>query len=217
MMDTDTPPPEASSSALLEAVQQLLLAGNGPFVTISAVAARAGVPPGRVYDHYATVGELLDAVGGLLLDELHRLLRAGAPDGQDDPARRFALATQQALRLAVTPGYGTLLFDAGLPVDRLLAGLRDDLLRDVTQGVAEGRFVSDDVDVTASILTGAIIGLAVDLHRGRLPVGAIDTGAVQLLGLLGIGAEEATGLALPPGDLVPPRPVPLSIPGIADV
>ena len=177
---------------------------------MSRVATHAGVAQGTFYNHFDSLESALDGVGLLLFAEHARLIDAITTD-TDDPAAVFALSTRQTLRITSDhPGYGQLLFDSGLPVDRFLGGLRHRLARDISTGVAQGRFRVDNSPLTVSLVTGGILGLALDLHRGTVSVDAIDHATAALLVFLGIPRTRATRVASSPVDFLDPAPLPLS-------
>ena len=109
---------------------------------------------------------------------------------------RCARITRQTLRIvAEQQGFGRLMFDIGLPTDRLAAELRLRLKMDIEEGVTAGLFTVADVDLATAIVAGAITGLALDLHRGVLSFANIDTATAQLLTYLGLDGAEAERLA----------------------
>eukprot|EP01035_Chromulina_nebulosa_P014525 gene14525-19218_t len=83
--------------------------------------------------------------------------------------------------VAEQPDFGRLMFDIGLPSDRLATELRLRLKMDIEEGIANGLFTVADVDLATSIVAGAITGLALDLHRGVLGFDKIDPATAQLM------------------------------------
>jgi AcrR family transcriptional regulator len=197
-------------NALLIAVQQELLAGDASSLSVSGITTRAGVAHGTFYNHFDSLEEALDGVGGCILLEHSRVLDQ-AVAGARDRAEVFSLSTRQSLGIiAHTPGYGRLMFDSGLPVDRLAAGIRARLHADVLLGMDAGTFKVANPEVTVSMIAGSVLGVSLDLHRGVLPATAIDSSVEPMLRLLGITAQRAARLAHEPHDFLAPRPVPLS-------
>ena len=196
-------------SALLVAVQEVLLEAPRISLSVPRVTARAGVSQGTFYNYFDSLDAAVDAVGGLLLVE-HSCLVALVTEGIDDPAVVVAHTTRMTLRLAVQgPGYGHLLFDSGLPVDRFLGGLRAQLGADVAAGLQAGRFRADDVDFLLSMASGSILGVALEMHRGRLPLSAAEATAERLLRDLGLDADDARLVSHLPLDLPDPTPLPI--------
>jgi hypothetical protein len=161
------------------------------------------------YNYYTDVAALLGDLGELL-GATHAVAMAIPSKGDEDGAARFARITRQTLRIvAEQPDFGRLMFDIGLPSDRLGAELRLRLKMDIEEGVANGLFTVADVDVAASIVAGAITGLALDLHRGTLTFDKIDPAIAQLLIYLGLDAAEAERLAHAAFDFPPPPQLPM--------
>jgi hypothetical protein len=114
------------------------------------------------------------------------------------------------LRIVVEQAdFGRIMFDIGLPSDRLATELRLRLKMDIEEGVAHGLFTVADVDLATSIVAGAITGLALDLHRGVLGFDKIDPATAQLLKYLGLDAAEAERLAHAAFDFPPPPQLPM--------
>ncbi len=100
---------------------------------------------------------LIEDLSGLLFAS-HAALVAGLRSGGDDLPATFAQVTRQTLRLIVEgDDYGRLLFDAGLPVDRFVSGLRAAMGADIAAGVRRGVFVADDLDVAISNQCGRLL------------------------------------------------------------
>lgn len=194
---------------LLVAAQQLLEEHNAGALGIRQIAVKAGLVHGSFYNYYPDVPALIEDLSALLFAS-HAALVAGLRGGGDDVAATFARVTRQTLRLIPEgDGYGRLLFDAGLPVDRFVSGLRAAMGADIAVGVRRGVFTTDDLDVAISLVAGGILGAAVDLHRGALPTSAIEPVTARLLETLGLSATEARRLAFADIAFIAPPPLPL--------
>jgi AcrR family transcriptional regulator len=176
---------------ILASAQRLLLTRSVASLSISEVAAEAGVVQGTFYNYFENIDALLDEVGHVLLTRMTEHL-ARAADHCTTPAETFSAKTRQALRaFAQNPALSRMLFDIGLPVDRFLRQLHHDIKADVTDGLKTGDFKAANADLLLSVVCGAITGLALDLHRKRLPATAIDPATAELLQLLGVPAAKA--------------------------
>lgn len=194
---------------LLAAAQGLLLEQSAGSLGIRQVATAAGMVHGSFYNYYPSIEALIDDLAALLFAS-HAGMVAGLRARIDDPAVAFASITRQTLRLVTdAPDYGRLLFDAGLPADRFVTGLRGAMGGDIAEGARRGLFVAPDLDISVSLIAGAILGAAIDLHRGRLPAAAIEPLTARLLETLGLPAADARRLALAPMTFVAPPPLPL--------
>lgn len=192
---------------LLVAAQTLLATHSAGSLGIRQIATRAGVVHGTFYNYYPDVDGLIDDLAALIVaSHAAQVLDLRADD--HDPSVLFARVTRRTLRLAAGgPTYGRLLFDAGLPVDRFIGGLRLAMGGDILAGVAQGAFSVADASVAISLTTGAILGAALDLHRGTLPPSAIDAVTARLLESLGVPRDRAAALVAEPlADVPPPAP-----------
>jgi AcrR family transcriptional regulator len=176
---------------LLVAAQTLLLKHSAGSLAVTDIAACAGVSHGTFYNYFDTIDALIDVLGALVV-AAHAKGLATATTFARGPVEIFTAKTRQTLQFAAERGdYGRILFDAGLPIDRLAGALREDLLGDLRAGLTEGAFQTESAEVAASLVSGCVLGAALDLHRGRLAASAIDDAATQVLRLLGVSPETA--------------------------
>jgi AcrR family transcriptional regulator len=179
---------------LLVAAQALLLTHTAAALGIRQITDHAGVVHATFYNYYQDIAALVADLGELL-GATHAANMAGLSPDLADPALRFARITRQTLRMVATePGFGRLIYDVGLPADSLVSELRLRLALDLAEGQQLGRFVVTDLDLTVSMVSGAISGLALDLHRGNVPFTAIDLATTRLLELLGLDPAAAASL-----------------------
>ncbi|MFN3858493.1 MAG: TetR/AcrR family transcriptional regulator [Caulobacter sp.] len=191
---------------LLAAAQQLLQDQTAGTLGIRQVTDRAGVVHATFYNYYPSIEALVEDLADLIF-AAHVALVAPIRAVTSDPAELFSLITRQSLRC--TPLYGRLLFDAGLPIDRFLTRLRQAMRQDLVQGVETGRFERQDVDLALGMTNGAILGVALDIHRGHLTGAAIEPAVERLLRQLGVAAREARDLATAEAAFLQPQPLPL--------
>lgn len=203
---------ERTRNQLLVATQELLLERPAGSLTIRDVAHQAGLSNGTFYNYFDSIGALLDNLA-LLFTVTHAQHVAPLVEGVGDPAEIFARTTRQTLRFMVGPTtYGRYLFDVGLPLDHFLGGLHARLAGDVHEGARSGAFRAPDDEITISLVVGSLLGLALDVHRGRLPASSIDEATARMLRLLGVRPQKARRLATATLDPVPPPPLPLTWP-----
>lgn len=81
--------------------EQILSAARGLFVTegvdntsMRAIAAKVGVTPTALYDHFADKAQLIGAIADGFFDLLHDRMRA-AIDSERDPIKRFRIAGRE--------------------------------------------------------------------------------------------------------------------------
>lgn len=194
---------------LLVAAQDLLATGGVAALTVAEVARRAAVDSAGFYGCYADIDDLLDDLATLFIAR-HGVTIAAIHRDEADPAMLFARIIRQTLRLLTSnAAFGRLLFDAGLPIDRFVAGLRATLLADIVNGAASEAFVIDDSDIVSSVVIGTVIGAALDIHRGRLRPEAIEVLTARMLETLGLARAEARRLAFADVRFIAPPPLPM--------
>lgn len=194
---------------LLVAAQRLLLEHSAASLGIRQIAAEAGMVHGSFYNYYASIEALIGDLGDLFVMG-HALVVGQLRATATDMADVFALTTRQTLRFVCdSPGYGRLLFDAGLPVDRFIGGLRTSLAADIARGMESGVFHLDNPDTGVSIVAGSILGITLDLHRRRLDRSVIDSATADLLVILGVPRAIAVQASTTQVDFLPPPPLPL--------
>jgi len=195
--------------SLLAALQALLLERGAGTLSISDVAERAGVAQGTFYNYASSLDGLIDALATLLSAAVGTL-RRDAPSAKTDAVAAFAFKTRQMLSLFVAaPDYGRLLFESGLPVDRFLLGLRKDLEADIRIGAEAGAFKTANPALSASIIAGCLVGVALDLYRSQLSSAVIEETTAEMLVLLGVTREVATRAAVARLRLEAPPALPL--------
>ena len=186
---------ERTRDQLLVSAQSLLMSEGAAALGLRQITTHAGMVHASFYNYYPDVAALIGDLGELL-GATHAAAMAMTGDDHDNPAVRFTRITRQTLRIVTEQqGFGRLMFDIGLPTDRLAAELRLRLKMDIEEGVTAGLFTVADADLATAIVAGAITGLALDLHRGVLCSAKIDTATAQLLTYLGLDAAEAERLA----------------------
>lgn len=199
----------AARDRLLVATQSLLAEHTAGALTIRQITNAAGVPYGSFYTHFPSVeavttdlARLIFTSQEILVDRLKHVIPG--------PAEAFATITRQTLRIVTDgPGYGRILFDVGLPLDWFVSGMRGTMSADLATAGRWGMFQIVDADITTSLMAGAIMGVALDLHRGVLARADIEPATERLLRFLGLGEEEARRLAHAEVAFTPPPPLPL--------
>jgi AcrR family transcriptional regulator len=194
---------------LLVSAQTLLMDSHVAALGLRRITDHAGLVHASFYTHFHDIAALVTDLGQLMA-ATHAAATASLVSGLDDPAIRFARITRYTLQIVCRqPAVGHLLFDAGLPVDGLAGELRWQLRLDLASGTKLGIFAMADLDLATSMVTGAIVGLALDLYRGALTPDAIDAATRRLLIQIGLDADEAQRLGHEPVTFPPPPDFPM--------
>jgi len=200
---------ERTRDDLLVSTQILLQEYNVAALRIRQITDHAGLVHASFYNYYPDVSALIHDLGELL-GVTHAVTMAQLVSADDSPSKRFAMITRATMRIvAEEPFLGRLMFDVGLPILRLGGYLRQSLRFDIEQGVARGDFDVNDIETAVSLMSGAIHGVALDVHLGVFPSAKIDTATERLLIGLGVEAAEAARLAFAPLTSLPSTDLPM--------
>jgi AcrR family transcriptional regulator len=211
-MEADLKPSKRARTRdqILIAVQLILMDGSAGSLGIRQVAERAGLVHASFYNYYADIDALLDGLGDLLLTT-HALTVAPVRAGLTDPVALFATTTRQTLRLVPeSPDFSRLLFDSGIAFDKLLRALQEPMKADLRAGLKSGTFKFESLDIAATMISGSMLSLAMDLHRKRAKISMIDDMTAQLLKLIGVPPAKARAAATAKIDFVSAPALPLS-------
>jgi AcrR family transcriptional regulator len=194
---------------LLVAAQEFLMEQTVADLGIRQIATRAGVVHGSFYNHFNDLAAIADDLADLV-SAAHAVATAPLVANVSAPDVRFARITRQVLRVIVArPLFGRLQFDAGLPAGRLMTEITRRFRVNLEAGMDAGCFSIRDLDITASLVAGAISGVALELHRGTFSPDEIDDAVVQLLVWIGVDPARASGLAHEAVAFPPPPETPL--------
>ena len=187
-------------AALIEAAKRLIVEGQAATATIQQITDTADIGFGSFYNHFTSKEELFHAATAAVLEEWGQLIEDATRDIVD-PAERFATAFRISARLAWThPALSDVLNRYGLDLLDLPDGLGPRAMRDITEGVAAGRFTVSQLPVALSVVGGSLLSFLrlKSSHPGLVAPDDVEELARQLLVMLGIAPDEARALcALP--------------------
>lgn len=171
-----------------------ILAEKGDALTISDVVARAEVSNGTFYNYFTDRAELIDALAA------HSLLSLAAESAiqtaDQDPARRFALATLRVLRRAEDdPTWGRAVLRLIDHPQSLTREVDRYLREDLISGFEDGRFKMGADEITLDVHVGLILMSLRRIVRGDAGPNHIEQVIERALSILGIAAGEASALA----------------------
>ena len=155
-------------SALLAAGHELVLTGGPSAVTMTAVAARAGLSRTAVYEYFASTEDLLATVLGERMSSWTNEVQA-ALDGVDDPGSKIATYVRVSLELIKDGSHGllVLLSTETLPthVRRQLTQLHATLAAPLTSAVRD--LGVPDVDLATRYVQGVVEAAARRIIPGQ--------------------------------------------------
>lgn len=185
--------------ALIGAAQTLVAKGRTA-VSIQEITDLADVGFGSFYNHFTSKDDLFAAAVDLALTDHAALVQEAYAD-VTDPAERFAIGVRVTGRLSrLVPELVRVVLNSGVAVVGREQGLAAQARGDIEAGIAAGRFVSDDVDLSLMTVAGALLGALQHLEQepGADAALCADRLAVSLLLMLGVDRKEAARLAALP-------------------
>jgi AcrR family transcriptional regulator len=177
-------------------------------VSISELAAAAGMARGTIYSHVPDVDGLFEDVAAQLAHEMTARITAGFA-GVADPARRLSIGVRQYIRRAHDePLWGRFMSRFGLSPALLQVLLASDPQADLLTGIDSGRFRigREQLPAMLGLLAGATLAAMLPVLDGHGTWRDIGSDSAELLLLaLGLERDDARAVArcdlpaLPPG------------------
>ncbi|PWU28969.1 hypothetical protein DK254_12420 [Pseudomonas sp. RW407] len=200
---------DRTRSKLLIAAQELALEGGASALTVYNLTERAEMAPGTFYNYYRTREDVLDDICALLVMATRQVV-SQAIEGLTDLQAIVATSVRQTLRMAA-PGQdiGHLLFDASLPTQNFILGMRQFFRRDLEEGMGNGAFQVVNEAAVIAMVSGSSYGVMQDIYQERLPMEMIEDIAEMTLRVLGVEAAVAAAQARLPIDFCAPPKLPL--------
>ncbi|MGV9818928.1 TetR/AcrR family transcriptional regulator [Nocardia xishanensis] len=193
----------ATQRRIVTAAMKLFAERGSTELTISELAAEAGVARGTLYRNVDSMDELFEQVRAQLAFDIHTAnVRAMDAHGDLDPPLRLAVGTRMLVRLAhENPAMGRFLVRYGLTDESLREVLSGPPMQDVAAGIEAGRYViapGAELGV-ASMLMGTVISamwMVIEGHQTWREAGSVA--AELTLCALGVPREEARDIASRP-------------------
>ena len=167
-------------------------------VTISELAAAAGMARGTIYSHVPDVDRLFEEVAAQLAREMTERVVAGMVD-VTDPAQRLAIGVRQYIRRAHDePLWGQFMSRFGLSPALTLELLASDPVADLRAGIESGRYRIRPEQLTGMVglLVGGTLAAMLPVLDGHSTWRDAGSDAAELLLIaLGISRDEARAIA----------------------
>jgi AcrR family transcriptional regulator len=191
--------------ALLVDAAILLLAKEGPTaISIDRVVEVADVARGTFYNYFSSPGELIQAVGTELSEDListvNRIVRL-----YDDPAVRVSVGIRGIFAYArASPMLAAIVMRSGWPVAAPDHALHRLVARDIVLGIKSRRFRARSPQVAMALVGGLAVGVMPEFAHGSVrPEVDVEVAETLLLGL-GLVPKEAAKIARVPFNPVRP-------------
>lgn len=163
--------------------------------TMAEIAEVADVGAGTVYNYFKSKEDLAVAVlEALMLDLALQIEKV--TDTFDDPGQVYAFGIRTVIDTATSDlRWRQLLNRSEVIANAMFRQMGPFAIRDLENATRAGRFKVDDAALTWKMATHAIVGVALSVTAGELPVSVIDNCVVRLLCMTGIGRDDAVDLA----------------------
>jgi len=198
-MASDSSLPASHARKRIHSAAMKLFAERGVTrVSISELAAAAGMARGTIYSHVADVETLFEDIAAQLAREMSGRVAAGFGD-IGDSAQRLAIGVRQYIRRAhEEPLWGRFISRFGLSHALLQAVLSSEPFDDLAAGVESGRYriTREQLPAMVCLVAGGTLAAMIPVLDGRgtwRDVGS-DTAELMLVAL-GLDREEARALA----------------------
>lgn len=171
-------------------------------VSISELAAAAGMARGTIYSHVPDVDTLFEDVAAQLAREMSE--RVASSFGEiGDPARRLAIGVRQYIRRAhEEPPWGRFISRFGLSHALMQAVLSSEPLADLVAGVESGRYriTREKLPAMVCLLAGGTLAAMVTVLDGRATWRDVGSDTAELM-LVALGLERDEARAIARADL----------------
>jgi AcrR family transcriptional regulator len=177
-----------------EAAIRLFVEKGTTRLTVSELAQAANVARGTLYRNVGSMADLFDRVVGEFSADLHQRVSESFA-GIDDPAARLATGLRLWVRYAYeNPTIGRFAVRFGLSEESLRAVMTGPPMRDISAGVAAGRYDLGlgGVESIASMVLGATVSamwMVLEGHQTWREAGSST--AELVLRAMGIAPDEA--------------------------
>jgi len=173
-------------------------------VSISELAAAAGMARGTIYSNVTDVDGLFEEVAAQLVREMAERVTRGM-EGIEDPAQRMAIGIRHYIRRAhAEPDWGRFMSRFALSSASLRALWSTDPVANLRAGIQSGRYrvMAEQLHSVVAMIAGATLAGMLPVLEGHGTWRDVGSDIAQLaLVALGIAREEASVLArseLPP-------------------
>jgi AcrR family transcriptional regulator len=167
-------------------------------VSISDLAAAAGMARGTIYSHVPDVDGLFEAVAAQLAREMTALVVAGFA-GVNDPAQRLSIGVRQYIRRAhEEPLWGRFMGRFGLSPTVMETVMGSEPLSDLQAGISSGRYgiSPEQLPAMVAILSGGTLAAMLPVLDGHATWREAGSEVAELmLVALGVDRSEARQLA----------------------
>jgi AcrR family transcriptional regulator len=183
-------------AGLIKAAREIIAERGVEALRVSDVTARADVAFGTFYNQFKTKDDIVEAVVAETIVGLAQSVEE-SPEF-DDPAEALVASTRAVVRIAYDdPPLAQLLVKLEQAETRFERIIRPQAGALLERGVAEGRFVIDDLETTLTMSIAAAFEVIRGILEGRLGDRADAVCAEMLLRMAGVKPDRAARYVRP--------------------
>ena len=208
---------ERTRRKLLTATRDLIYEQGLEDVAILDITAAAGLAAGSFYNYFSNKPAVVQAI----IDDFQETFEAHLTETRSrlkDPAMRISVTLKYYFDQAQNnEAWRSFIINAGLSDQQIIVQSRRQCLEDILAGQRGGRFKTENVAITQSLITGMAMHVGLEIQRGHLPRSATTETVRHVLRMLGLPDIAAKAFAEAPlPDITAPLrsdlPTDLSIP-----
>ena len=189
---------ERTRRKLMTATRDLIYDRGIERVAILDITDAAGVAAGSFYNYF----ENKPAIVAAIVDDFHEVFEAHLAETRlrlTDPAMRLSVSLKYYFSASQdNEAWRSFVINAGLSDKQVLVQSPRQCRDDIALGVRGGRFKTDSVAITQSLITGMANHVTLEIQRGRLPKTAVFEAVRHILRMLGLPDIAAKAFAEAP-------------------
>jgi AcrR family transcriptional regulator len=184
--------------ALIDAGYEVMAKKGIDAATMSEICERADVGAGTVYNYFASKDELAMCVMEQVMERLAQRIEV-VTNNFTDPAQVYAFGIRNVMKAATTDQrWRWLLRRSEVIAGAMYRVMGPYAIRDIRNAVTAGRYHVEDPALAWRQATHAIVGFSLAVCDKDILPGKMDEAVVNLLGMVGVGRDEAWDLAKRP-------------------
>ena len=183
---------------LITAASDLIYDKGIEHISIQDVTEAAGLATGSFYNYFDNKNAITQAI----IENFHNLFAECLSEVRNklnDPAMRVSVTLKYYfVQARDNEAWRSFIISAGLSDTHILAQNPKECREDISAGKKGGRFRSENVAITQSLITGMVTYVTLEIQRGNLASSAINDTIRHVLRMLGLPDIAAKAFAEAP-------------------
>lgn len=189
---------ERTRRKLMTATRDLIYDRGIERTAILDITDAAGVAAGSFYNYFENKPAIISAI----VEDFHQVFEAHLFETRarlKDPAMRLSVSLKYFFTQSQeNEAWRSFVINAGLSDKQVLVQSPRQCSDDIALGVRGGRFKTESVAITQSLITGMATHVGLEIQRGRLPKSAVFETVRHILRMLGLPDIAAKAFAEAP-------------------